>query len=409
MKILLLNTNDSRGGAAKACYRLLQSLGAKAKLLVLEKKTEDNNQIYAAVSNRLTFFFYTRINKYLLRLKAIKPNTTFNDDKISLSLQQHPLVKEAELLHLHWINRGFISLNELGNLSKLNKPIVITLHDMWYFTGGCHFPANCNKYQNTCGACIAIGSEKIEDISTQQQDLKAKLYASHKLHFIAPSYWMQQKALASSLLKNASISVIKNGLDLNLYKPNAEAKKNWRKKQQIAPDTLLVLYGAESIADERKGFTLLMLALEKLHQLQLPFELIVFGNTGNYNFSNLPYTVHEQGYVSKEETLIQWYQIADILLMPSTEDNLPNVVLEAIGCGLPVVAFNQGGLPDLVLPNKTGLLATLRETEDFAQAIIKVNANLTELAQSCRKWAEEEISYEVIAAKHTELYQKLLR
>jgi glycosyltransferase involved in cell wall biosynthesis len=95
--------------------------------------------------------------------------------------------------------------------------------------------------------------------------------------------------------------------------------------------------------------------------------------------------------------------------MPSTEDNLPNVVLEAIGCGLPVVAFNQGGLPDLVLPNKTGLLATLRDTEDFAQAIIKVNANLTVLAQSCRKWAEEEISYEVIAAKHTALYQKLLR
>lgn len=408
MKILLLNTNDTRGGAAKACYRLLQSLGTKAKLLVLEKITEGNNHIYAAVTNRFSFYFYTRINKYILRLKGIQPNTTFNQDKISLSLHQHALVKEADLLHLHWINRGFISLQELDNLIKLNKPIVVTMHDMWYFTGGCHFPSDCNKYQKTCGACIAINSKRTEDSSTQHQALKAKLYATNKLHFIAPSVWMQQKALSSNLLKEESICVIKNGLDLNLYKPNAAVKKTWRTKHQLPEETLLVLYGAESIADERKGFSLLIQALEKLHQLQLPFELIVFGNTGNFNFNNLPYKVHEQGYVSQEENLIQWYQTADILLMPSTEDNLPNVVVEAIGCGLPVVAFNQGGLPDLVVPGKTGLLATLRDTDDFAHAIVKVNALKTELAKSCRAWALEEISYEVIAAKHTALYQKLI-
>jgi len=412
MKILLLNTNDISGGAAIAAYRLLKGLqknSVQAKMLVQFKKSDDYSILgpqtkwQKAFSKIRAIIDSIPVRFYKQRKKIIFSPAVLRDNIYKRIREINP-----GIIHLHWIAEGFVRVE---SLAKINKPIIWTLHDMWAFTGGCHYDEECGKYDKNCGHCPILSSNKKNDLSSKIWKRKEKYWKNLDLTIVTPSSWLGECAKKSSLFYNARVEVIPNGIDLNRFKP---INKNIaRDILCLTKDKKLILFGAlDALSDKRKGFPLLKKALKKLSSKEnKDIELIIFGSSRPRDEEKLGFKTHYLGQLNDEISLALVYSMADVMIVPSIQDNLPNTIMESLACGTPVVAFNIGGIPDMIEHQKNGYLAKPFDTTDLANGIewvLEDNSRWEKLSKNAREKVIKEFDIVKVAKRYTDLYKDVL-
>lgn len=414
MKVLHLNTSDS-GGAGRAAYRLhqgLQSLGVESQMLVQVSHGDDKAIFspYSTLGKLIAKLKLTeRLDSLPLKLYRHRQQTDFSPelipDVLVAKLSQH----NPDVINLHWTCHGFL---QIETLPKFKRPLVWTLHDMWAFTGGCNYSQECDRYTNSCGACPILHSHQNWDLSRLIWQRKAKAWKNLNLTIVTPSLWLAHCAGSSSLFNDVRIEVIPNGLDTEKYKP--VPRQLARNILNLPQDKHLVLFGAMyPNSDRRKGFHLLQPALQHLSKSgwQDKIELVVFGASEPKEPTNLGFKSHYLGKLSDDISLALIYAACDVFVAPSLQDNLPNTIMEAIACGTPCVAFNIGGMPDMIEHHSNGYLAQPYQIDDLAQGIawvIEDRERHYKLGDRARQKAEQEYTLEIQAHRYSSLYSTIL-
>lgn len=413
MKALLLSTFDRVGGAARATYRLhggLQALSSErfvTSQMLVQRKVSDDVTVLAPRSGP---------DRTIARLRSPfdrLPLARYPQREGFFSVQWLPdnlvnriTMLQPDVINLHWIGRGFV---QIETLAQLNRPLVWTLHDMWAFTGGCHYNDDCDRYQQNCGACPQLHSTQDSDLTRWIWARKAKAWQSLPLTLVSPSRWLADCARKSALLSHHRIEVIPNGLNLNLYKPMSRLVA--RQHLGLPPDQTLVLFGAASaISDRRKGFHLLQEMLQRLRlEPELDLALIVLGSDRPENPPDLGFPSHYLGHLQDEEALATVYAAADVFVAPSLQDNLPNTVLEAMACGTPCVAFDIGGMPDMIDHQVNGYLARPFDCGELAAGLRWVLQAGDRVGQNARAKAEQAFSLEHQARRYQSLFTEVIQ
>jgi glycosyltransferase involved in cell wall biosynthesis len=418
MKILFLNSSDTNGGAAIAAYRLfvgLRNEGVTVKMLVRDKVTNDPDIIscldfdrkgWIGKLDKLIWKIKNRIRKQKWKKYPNRESIFLNDlDSISLLRAIHSI--EFDILHLHFVANRFLDLHEL---TKINKPIVWTLHDSWAFTGICHFFYDCKRYEESCGCCPMLHSDNPNDFTNQIWKIKNKIYKNCDLHIVTPSNWLGNCATKSSLFSGFPLSVIPNGISTQLYKPLPVTEA--RESLGLDADKHYLLFGAvNATSDSNKGFDLLIAALKQLKQIDnKQIELLVFGAERSSSDLNLGFPTTYMGIIRDENKLVQIYNSADVVIVPSRSENFSNTILESISCGTPVVGFDIGGNSDLIDHKQNGYLANSFDILDLANGIewcLKYN---TQNMKSDFVRDETVSSFELnnIAFKYIDIYTQLI-
>jgi glycosyltransferase involved in cell wall biosynthesis len=317
---------------------------------------------------------------------------------------------KPDIVHLFWVSAGFLRIETLKNIKQ---PIVWTLHDMWPFTGGCHYDDECGKFRQSCGNCPVLKSEAERDLSRRIWERKRKSWQGVPIVVVATSHWLADMARSSSIFGDQRIEVIPNGIDTEVYKP--VDKSAARAAYNLPQDKHLILFSAfGATSDKRKGSQFLVQALEKLSQLGwgAKTELVIIGATKPENPPDLGMNVHYMGQLHDEISQILLYSAADVVVAPSMQENLSNTVMESLSCGTPVVAFNIGGMPDMIDHQINGYLATPFEPKDLADGMMWVLENASRrnmLSQRARETVLERYALHAVVLRYSELYQSLLR
>lgn len=410
MKILHLSTFDSAGGAARGAYRIHQSLkeiGVNSQMLVRGKTSSDPKVLTApGVLRKLTNRVRADLNRLPLKLYPKTSPSSFSVQWFPDGVASQVERLNPELIHLHWLNGGHL---QLDTIARLQQPLVWTLHDMWPFTGGCHYSAGCDRYTKTCGNCPVLESDQTNDLSHWLWQRKVKLWQNLNLTLVASSSWMAKCASASSLFGDKRIEVIPLGLDLTVYKPLEQQVA--REAFNLPKDKKLILFGAiDATKDRRKGFHLLQPALQKL-SLSLDrnsVELVVFGSSQPEKPLDLGFKTHYLGRLSDDPTLALAYSAADVMVVPSTEEAFGQTASEALACGTPVVGFADTGVMDIVDRQENGYLAQPYEVDDLAYGISWVLDRAPNLRVDARNKAVARFSLQQQAASYQSLYQSLI-
>ncbi|MDO8445567.1 MAG: glycosyltransferase family 4 protein [Deltaproteobacteria bacterium] len=413
MKALLLNTFDSGGGAAIAAYRLhkgLQAIDVDSRMLV-QLKTGDDRSVSGpppiwrkGLAMSRPFIDNIPLVLYPERKKIIFSPATI-PDRVFVRVREY----DPDIVHLHWIAAGFMKVE---SLKRLKKPIIWTLHDSWAFTGGCHIPFECTRYRQMCGACPTLASTKENDLSRKIWRRKQRAWKGLNLTVVAPSRWLAECARSSSLFRDTRVKVIPNGLDIQIFKPID--KSTARNILSLPQDKKLILFGAmDSTSDRNKGFHFLLPVLRMLSEKgwRDRAELVVFGSREPENTPDLGIKARYMGKLNDEISLAILYSAADLFVLPSIQENLPNTVMEALACGTPCIAFNQGGLPDMIEHGKNGYLAKPYETNELARGIewvLEDDERWRGLSQRARKKVEDEFAIEKVAKRYEDLYKEII-
>ena len=418
MKVVHLSTSDNGGGASIACRRISDSLilnGVDSVILVQNKKSREQNvfSIVDSPFSKLSYLFRFFKDESFIRLYTVQRRGRFSNPAFGTDISFHQLLKEADLINLHWINGGFISIQSLKELKILNKPIVWTLHDMWAFTGGCHYNLGCEKFFTTCKNCPSLKFPGNNDLSSKIFNEKKQVYKNFNLTIVTCSKWLAEEANKSELLKDKKVKNIFNPVDPEVYKP--VDKYEARKKINLPHDKFLILFGSMNTKDERKGLKYLLdslhLIAKKDNELKNKIELIVFGSADNNILKEVPFVVNSFGRFKSETEVVLSYNSADIYLAPSLQDNLPNTVLESIACGTPVVAYNVGGISEMIDHKLNGYLAELKSVNDLSDGILWFYNNRErahELSDNARKKAVENFNPLLIGKRYFDLYKTLV-
>ncbi len=413
MKVVLLSNDDLKWGAGKAAYRLhqgLQKFQIESHFLVQTKLSEDETVIAPTTPikkalakirptlDTLPLKFYPQANASVYALQWMP-------DQIPATVSQF----SPDIINLHDITLGYV---QIETLAKLKCPLVWTLHDMWAFTGGCHYSNGCDRYQNQCGACPQLYSQREKDLSRWIWQRKAKAWKNLNLTIVALSQWMASCVKKSPLLRDFPLEIIPNGLDLDRFKPID--KPLAKQLLGLPQDKHVILFGAmNATSDRRKGFHHLYPALRKIDQDQWhgKIQLVIFGAARPNHEPDFGYPTQYLGKLNDDISLALAYSAADVFIAPSQEDNLPNTVLEALACGTPCVAFKIGGMPDLIDHQQNGYLAQPFNIEDLKQGIIwllnKTRKNQL-LNQKARQKAIIKFDQSLQSKKYQYLFEKIL-
>ncbi|MCF8262471.1 MAG: glycosyltransferase family 4 protein [Melioribacteraceae bacterium] len=415
MKIVHVNNFEVSGGAARAMQNIhasLRLLGVDSKILAQYKTSDDNNAFGLNSSRFDKIKSDLRSNADTIqRLLLARPEKgKFSFGSLGTDIANHDEIKSADVVHLHWINNGFLSLRSLNQLFKSKKIIVWTLHDMWAFTGGCHYSDGCENFFMHCGNCPYLKLNGKSDKSFQQHFTKTEIYDKATLQIVTCSNWLGGLAKQSTLLSGKGVSVIPNPINMATYS-NVEKRKA-KGKLSLDSNKIHMLFGTWSLKDKRKGFFLLNEAIHLLKKKNISgeIELLFFGRVDESKL-DLPFPYKSFGRLSNENEIANLYSAADFSVVPSLEDNLPNTVMESLSCGTPVLAFNIGGIPDMVDHKKNGYLVNDLNSEALENGLewfINNKKEWDELSKNARLKVENNFSFEKIGKAYKELYTKLI-
>lgn len=397
MKIVHLNTYNNQSGASVAAKRLIQvqlEMGLASQLLYVKGNPADQN--YIQLSNA---FFNSKVSRIEQGINILSGSAKgFNSNYLS----SYKIIESIEslspdIIHLHWINGGFISIE---SLSKLQIPIVWTLHDMWAFTGGCHYNGDCTKFRCRCAKCPKVFLKANKDISTFNFERKKKLFTSKNIKFVTPSTWLGREAKSSTLLADSEVYIIPNTIDTKVFYP---IEKTIAKSSLNIPlNKKLILFGAiNSKSDRRKGFY----HIEEVQKKLKYNPDVQFGVFGTAEHLDLDYV--NLGVINSEEKMRLVLSAADCLLVPSIQENLSNLILESMACKTPVVAFDIGGNSDIISHKVNGYLATPYSTEDLLNGI-EYMFNDEDLGKKARRTIEIKFSKNLVHMEYLKLYKSLV-
>ncbi len=319
------------------------------------------------------------------------------------------IVNNGDVVHLHWINAEMLKIE---NIKKINKPLVWTMHDMWPFCGAEHCVINdCRRYSRSYTKTNRNKSDRGLDIDRWVWERKFKNFPSLEVVVVCPSNWLASCAKESVLFMDKRVEVIHNGLDLGVYKPIV--KHLARQILSLDESKRYILFGAQTaIGNIGKGYEYLKCAIDNYLQFsEKEIELLIFGSSCPKDNVFSKYKSHYLGIIYDDVTLGLLYSAADVMVVPSILDNLPNTAVEAIACACPVVAFSVGGLSDVIEHKMNGYLATPYEAKDLAFGIdwvLKDSERYKILSQNARRKAEEKFDIKKIAKQYIKLYHEII-
>jgi glycosyltransferase involved in cell wall biosynthesis len=413
VKVLHLNQSDLNGGAAIAAYRLhsgLKRLKIDSQLLVYDKLSDDPtvNLPVSKVTRAIAKLSpgLAELPKFLYpQRQATAFSFNWLPDKISHIAKQF----EPDIINLHWLGDGYLPINAL---TRLGIPLVWTLHDMWAFTGGCHYAGECDRYQTACGQCPQLGSYQRWDLSRWIWWQKSTTYPKLTLVIVSPSQWLADCASTSQLLQQVDIRVIPHGINCQKYRPLNQVFA--RQTLNLPQDKSIVIFGAvAATSDERKGFSSLVKALRKISQThwKSKIEVAIFGSSEPVQGIDIGFKAHYLGYLRDEVSLTLLYSAGDVMVVPSLQEAYGQTALEAMACGTPVVAFHSTGLVDVVKHRETGYLASPFSPDDLASGIswvLEDHDRQRQLSLNASTMAKESFSLEEQAARYAYLYREIL-
>ena len=418
MKIVMLNTSDRQGGAAVAASRLKEALcreGIEVKMIVRDKTSDDPGVV--SINNG---WFRRQVNRFrfLWERWVIWTHNGFSREKLfqvsvadtGTNVSKMPEVRRADIIHLHWINQGFLSLKDLEKLMALGKPIVWTMHDMWPVTGICHHAWDCTRYRTECGKCPFLGAKYPKDLS-RKVFRKKKTLSPGLLAFVPVSRWLGEKCQESAIGKGVPSVVIPNAIDTERFSP--DDKSEARKKFGIPADKKMLVLGAARIDDPVKGFPLLKEALESIPESRRKnMVLFLFGRIKDPAIlsGGFPVEIRYWGPVGGPDTLAAIYRAADITVSSSHYETFGQTISEAMACGCPAVSFGNSGQQDIIDHLENGWLAQYPDPQDLARGIEWVldHPDPEELARRAREKIVALFSIEKVTGQYLSLYRSLL-
>ena len=411
MRVLIVNTAERTGGAAIAANSLLHALnnnGVEARMLVRDRKTDASDVVSIPRSWKLKAkFLWERGVIWLNNNLSKKGIFQVDIANAGTDITAMDEFKQVDVIHLHWVNQGFLSLNNLERILTSGKPVVVTLHDQWYFTGICHYSGGCEKYQTQCEKCPMLKGKR--DLARRGFDRKRAIYEGRNITFVGCSRWMADLARQSALTQGHTVTNIPNAIDTSVFTPMDKLEA--RRHHNLPTDKKLILFGAQRITDERKGFRYLAEACEHIskHHPTLPdhFGVIVLGGDAESVKEALPLPVYAISYLSNEREIAQLYSAADLFVTPSLQDNLPNTIVEAMACGVPCVGFDVGGIPEMISHKQDGYVADYCDSIDFAQGIAWClnDSRYADLSRAARESALATYGESAVAHRYLEVYQ----
>jgi glycosyltransferase involved in cell wall biosynthesis len=378
VKVLHLAASDYAGGAARAMYRWhasLRRLGFGSRVLCLNKLTTDKKvSVLTPDWENPATIQRVCLQRYAIDSKRTNySNTYFSHPLGYVSIADHKLVQMADLVHVHWMSL-FFDWQEIRKIKALGKTVVLTPHDLWAVTGGCHYPKDCEGYLKECLNCPMLKEDPFHFISLSRA-IKQGVIADSVDAILSPSRWMDSTIGEVAALKSAQRAVIPYCVDSSKFR--GTPKDSAKRQLGFDSERLLVLFCAEYVTEGRKGLDGLREVLkicesrpELRNVLERDAEFAVIGKGSDLIEIPTPFRVHLRGYVEAAADLCNYYSAADLLIYLGLEDNLPNVILEAMAIGLPVLAFDTGGVSDMVMDGVTGHLIRRGDVISFAEKLV---------------------------------------
>ena len=381
-------------------------------MLVRDKET-DNINVVRVDNPRMAFwhFLWERFSIWATNHFSKKNLFEIDIANTGNEITSLPEFKQADIIHLHWVNQGMLSLKQIGKILESGKKIVWTMHDMWPCTGICHYARTCDHYTGTCHHCPFLHNEGGKhDLSNRTFKKKEKIYAKGKIQFVTCSRWLKGKAEQSALLKGHDICSIPNPINTNLYHPID--KQEARKMFHLPADEKIILFGSLKVTDKRKGIAYLIEACRLLGakhpELKEKLSVAVVGKASEQVVSQLPFKVYPIDYIRDDHGLVNLYNAIDLFVTPSLEDNLPNTIMEAMACGIPCVGFNIGGIPEMIDHLHNGYVAEYKSATDFANGIYWTlnESEYPSLSEQARRKVVTSYSEDAVAKKFIDIYTK---
>ena len=422
MRVLIVNTSERTGGAAVAAHRLMDALnnhGIKATMLVGDRTggTPQTSSLTVVslkgrwrqqwhfLWERLVIFLHLHLRKkHLFELDIANAGTDITRLRV---------FQEADVIHLHWINQGLLSLDGIRKILRSGKPVVWTMHDIWPATSICHLTLGCDKFKTACHHCKYLpGGGSAGDLSARVWHRKKNTLKGQSVTFVACSRWLEGEARQSALLTEQKITNIPNPIDTYIYKVGD--KKEARQHLGLPQDKQILLFVSQRVTNRNKGMDYLIEACQLLVKnypdMQGQTGIAILGGHAEEVSGLLPFETYPLGYVSDERHIAEIYNAADVFVLPSLSENLPNTIMEAMACGVPCVGFKVGGIPEEIDHQKNGYVAAYRDAQDLARGLrwILAEADYEALSRAAVTKVKRCYSQQSVALRYTEVYNEAI-
>ena len=416
MRVLIVNTSERTGGAAVAASRLMEALnnnGVKAKMLVRDKETD--RLTVAAVPGQKWMQFYFLWERFVVWLRLhFNRKHLFEVDiaNCGADVTQLPEFQEADVVHLHWINQGMLSLKGIRKILNTGKPVVWTMHDIWPATAICHLTLDCRNFETQCAHCRLLpGNGSTNDLSTQIWKRKQQMLNDRQITFVTCSQWLAGEAQKSALLKGQRVVSIPNPIDTHIYTP--KDKQQARQRVGLPTEGRIILFASQRVTNRNKGMGYLLeacrLLAEQYPEKKEDITVAILGGHAEEIEGQLPFRTCPLGYVNDEQRIVDIYNAADVFVLPSLSENLPNTIMEAMACGVPSVGFRIGGIPEEIDHQQNGYVADYCSSEDLARGIwwTLYEADHEAVRKACLQKVAHNYSQQSVANRYLEVYESL--
>ncbi len=399
-----------------AANRLMEALnnnGVKAKMLVRDKETD---RITVAMLphqalmqwrflwERMVIFLCSRLSrKHLFEIDIANAGADIT------GLREF---KEADVIHLSWINQGMLSIPGIRKILDSDKPVVWTLHDEWPATAVCHYTRGCDRFKSHCRGCRLLPGGGVIDLAARVWRRKKRVFTSRNVHFVACSRWLEGEAKQSALLAGQTITSIPNPIDTHTFRPVDAAEA--RSSVGLPPDKRVILFVSQRVTDGRKGMDYFLEAVNMLAasspEVSRDTVVAILGGHAEEVADKLALKAYPLGYVSDEKRIVNVYNSADVFVLPSLEDNLPNTIMEAMACGVPCVGFKVGGIPEMIDHRKNGYVAALRSASDLCDGLrwVLCEADRDALRRDALRKVATCYSQNRVAMRYIEVYNRAI-
>ena len=417
MKVLIINTSEQTGGAAIAAKRLMQSLntsGIDAQMLVLHKTSQSTKVLSIGTSwQKKWTFIWERFIIWVNNFFSRKNLFTISIANSGFNITRLPVFQQADIIHLHWINQGMLSLHNIKEIITSGKPTVWTMHDMWECTAICHYAYTCNAFKSECRNCCFLRFPGKYDLANRVFRKKSELFRNADLNIVTVSTWLAEQVRQSTLLKEKNTSIIPNTLSLSDFKM---LDKEQCRKALALPDKHLILFGAARLDNPIKGFDILLKAIQHLVTTRKfnpdQLHLVVFGKMKHPELvlPKIPVSYSDFGLIADSFLLSQLYSAADITVSASLYETFGQTLIEAQACGCLPVSFGNSGQSDIIQHKENGYLADYLSVESLAEVIYwGLTQSQTEISKdSMRNNVLRKYSGEIVAGQYIHLYRNLI-
>ncbi len=414
MKVVIVNTKQKSGGAAIASFSLFKALqreGVDATFVTTEEGENGKGVVVLTKSlfGRIKYkmkFLWERVIIWIANRFSRKGLFAVSTADCGFDISRLPEVQNADIIHLHWINQGMLSIKGMAQLIASGKPIVISTHDMWYSTAICHHAATCKKQSNGCKDCPQLAGNSRFDLAQKVWEQKKELYKEN-VTFVAISKWTDDCLNRSALTANCRRIIIPNAVDDTLF--FERNRMEIRKRLDIKPEETVIVFGAAKLNDKIKGADMLFEAISRSN-IKERLVLILFGNIkDNDDFlQRVPCRYIHLGSISDKEKQAEIYSAADFTVVPSHYETFSLVVAESMLCGTPAIAFDNSATAEHIRHKRNGYIAHYPDIDDLKDGIEWMADNHSGMRMECAETMRGKVSPQHVVQQHIELYRSLL-